>query len=186
MMIINKPVLPMELHINKNFYRKSALGYAGLAIVGVVFFWLGSGKFFTEEYYYPELIVVSSILFIPSTAASILNALQLKNDKPVASLDTQGVRIYGKPFSAVGLIRWQDITGYQEMAEGSRGRKFYLHVKNPGSYIDNIPNPALKRKITKYQKGNGDALVVLNTTPLDVNPATVKTIIANAIAGNQI
>jgi uncharacterized membrane-anchored protein len=182
--MMNESALPMELHISKSYYQKRILGCVGLIVLFIVGFWWGSGKFFTEDYYYPKMVVIMPLGIIAMVVLLIQAAIRLKSNKRVARLDKQGIQLYDKPFSAVGLIRWQDVVAFQEIAEGRTGRNFFLGVKNPEVYIENIQSANQRRKMKKFQKDN-NALVFLNTAMLNVNPTTLKTAVTNAIADIQ-
>lgn len=180
--MINESGLPIELRRTKKSYAQSILKQSGLLLLFCIAFWYGSGCFFTKGYYYPPAVVAMPIAIMGVTGLLIIEIIHFMSNKPIVSITQQGIQFCNKPFKAVGVIMWQDITSCQEMAEGMRGRDLALFVKDPFAYINNVQNYFSRREMRRFCKEKNNALASFRLTSVDCDPAELKHFINDMIS----
>ncbi len=157
----------------KAYYRKLAW-YLVLLIAFGWCFWDGSGHFFTEDYYYPKIVVIMPIAIIVILFLLIRDSALFLGKKPLFTLDRQGIQLYEKPCSLAGQVRWQDLDGYREIALDGRKRKIVLFAKNPMQYIDAIPQTKKRKQYLKACEENSGGLLWIETSEMEYDLDQLK------------
>jgi hypothetical protein len=168
--------------MGKRYYQQQMLIFGVLILLSVAAFLWQSYSYLYGEYYYPKLLLLAILGFIALTVAIITTTIRYKSGKVLITITQQGIQFYNKPFNACGLILWCDVIAVQELAEGSKGRKFAIFVKDPDVYINAIQSSFKRRSLAKFRKNQGGALVTLQASIFDVDTAELKKFITDSVA----
>lgn len=173
--------LPLELYMSKKYFQKTLGGYILMIVLFIAGFWWGSGSFFTEDYYYPKMVLASGIGFVCIVFATIFHLMEFYKKKPIATITSSGISFHSKPFSVFGEIRWQDISDYREMAFEKNGRKLLLYARNKMDYINKLDKSSQQKRLKKISENNAEALAFIETNKIDCDLAALKDTILKLI-----
>lgn len=177
--------LPHTFYMSKKFFMKTLATTVFLMVLSVVVFWFGSGKLFTEDYY-PAAVLACPLLFIISVAWLIIDAREYLGEKPYAEISAAGIQLFNGVYKEIGIVPWREITGYREMAAANsqRGRRLYFYARYPEHFTDKISSEKKRNLFKKTMSGNGEAVLMIETSRLDCDITGLKKTIDGLI--NQI
>jgi hypothetical protein len=174
-------VLPLHIRASRKYYRRKFIGYFFLLLLFIVAFWFGSGRFFTDDYYYPQMVILMPIAIVGMIYMMIREAIAAARNKPIILMDDQGIQVLSNNFDKLGLIHWEDITGYREVAIDGYRRKMSFYVMNPVTYFTRVQSAARRKKLTKQSGQNNGALFWIESGQIDYDVNAFKRILSEKI-----
>lgn len=173
-------ILPLTIKVKKKTVYGLIAFFGVFLLLSTCFFWQGSGHLFTEDYYYPELLIIglAGTVFLTILLYRYIKILQLNNG--FAQLSDSGIEFFEKKYSGIGLVPWNALKGYFE-------EKKILHIqaKKSDIFINKITNIRTRKKAIKKNIGN-NVLFSLNLTIIDCDEVTLKKILHKKIEENNI
>lgn len=174
--------LPQKIYINKQKLKKESIIYGILTLLCLFGFWYGTGKFFTEDYYYPKLVIFMPICFIILLIETIQKYKATSNNDALFFISEKGFEIFDKDYTGIGLIPWSEITG---CSENETGNSYYakikllsINVKNPLAYLAKMKNNSRRKKIIKFNDKNKiNSIYSIESANLKVDITQLKKII---------
>lgn len=152
--------LPQKIYINKQKLKQESIIYGILTLSCLFGFWYGTGKFFTEDYYYPKMVILMPICFIILLIETIKKYKTASNNDPLFSFSEKGIELFDKDYTGINLIPWSEITGCSENETGSsyfgsaKMKLLSINVKKPLIYLGKMKNNSRRKKIIKFNDKN--------------------------------
>lgn len=183
---------PKKIYVNKEKAKKDAIIFGVLALSCVFGFWYGTGKFFTEEFYYPKMILIMPICFILLLIETIKKYKIASNNEAIFALTEKGIEFFNKDYVALGIVPWSEIMGASEQETGSsyfgsaKVKVLSVNVKTPTAYLDKI-GISSKRKLIKFNtKNNMQSIFNIESATLAVDMVTLKKTIYEMVEKSKI
>ncbi|MFL9483040.1 STM3941 family protein [Chitinophagaceae bacterium LWZ2-11] len=165
---------PYSIYVNKKAARGKMIFCILFAIGCIWGFWYGSGKFFTENYYYPKMVLMMPICLVIMIVLSIKEYKNFKNDDALLTITQTGIQFFAKQYTDIGIVPWRDITGCTEI-KNYNDKALAVTVKDVNIYTNKIQDNSARQKILKFSKKNGnDILFNINPTMMDCDIVEFK------------
>lgn len=152
--------LPQKIYINKQKLKQESIIYGILTLSCLFGFWYGTGKFFTEDYYYPKMVILMPICFIILLIETIKKYKTASNNDPLFSFSEKGIELFDKDYTGINMIPWSEITGCSENETGgsyfgsAKMKLLSINVKKPLVYLGKMKNNSRRKKIIKFNDKN--------------------------------
>jgi hypothetical protein len=183
--------LPKNIGFSKKKIYKNISVYIAFILFAAWGFWYGTGKFFTEDYYYPSITIMMPVAGIVLLILIIQQILLLRKNELILILTKEGLYCNAKGFTDLGMIKWEDITRCFSSSERMYGSvniniMLQIHVQNSDTYLNRISDMNKRKKIIKQSaKKHENALLWVNTANLDCDMNELKKTIFQFINQNQ-
>ena len=171
---------PSKIYINKEKARKESVIFGILTLSCLVGFWYGTGKFFTENFYYPKLVIFMPICFIILLIETIKKNKMASNNDVILSVTEKGIEFLNKDYTGIGIVPWTEINGCTEQETGSsffgsaKVKMLCITVKNPAVYLDKIGNKSKKGLIKFNTKNKMQSIFNIEAATLAVDIVALK------------
>ncbi|KFF02405.1 STM3941 family protein [Flavobacterium reichenbachii] len=171
---------PNKIYINKEKARKESILFGVLTLCCLFGFWYGTGKFFTEDFYYPKLVIFMPICFVILLIETIKKHKTASNNDVILSLTEKGIQFFNKDYTGVSIVPWSEITGSTEIETGSsyfgsaKVKMLCVNVKTPSIYLDKIGNNSKKKLIKFNTKNNIKSIFTIESATLAVDMIALK------------
>lgn len=182
--------LPKSIYINKAKAKKDSIIFGLLAVSCLFGFWYGTGNFFTEEYYYPKLIIMMPICFVILVIETVKKHRISSNNDAVLCLTEKGIEFFNKDYAGAGIVPWTEINGVIELETGTfyfgsvKVKELCITVKTPTIYLSKIEKK-LQTKLVKFNnKNNIQSIFKIEAATLDVDTVMFKKAIYQMIKKN--
>lgn len=184
--------LPQKIYINKAKAKKESIIFGVLAVSCLFGFWYGTGNFFTQEYYYPKLVIIMPICFILLVIETIKKHKIGSNNDAILCLTEKGIEFFNKDYTGAGIVPWTEINGVIELETGSsyfgsaKVKELCITVKTPSIYLEKIEKK-LQNKLVKFNsKNNIRSIFNIEAAVLDVDTVKFKKAIYQMIEKTNI
>jgi hypothetical protein len=177
---MNTQVLPLTINVNKKIVYRLIAFYWLLILLSIWIIWEGSGHFFTQNYYYPKLIVLgpAATTFLLILQFGQIKILKLTNG--FAKISDSGIEFFEDKYSGIGLVPWNALKGYSE-----EKKILCIYAKKPETYLNKISNVKTRKKVIQKSIGNS-LLFSLNLTVIDYDDVQLKKILLKKIEENNL
>lgn len=188
---INTYVLPQSFGYSKKKIWKDTIAYIVFLLIFALAFWYGTGKFFTEDYYYPAILIIMPLASVVVFILAIKQVLLLRKNAPVLVLTDEGIYCNTKDFKDLGVIKWTDITRCFSSPESMFGNvsvdtNLQIHVSNADAYLDRMRDTVKRTKIMRQAaKKQDNALLWVNVAHLECDMNNLKKTIFELSDKNQ-
>jgi len=182
---------PSKIYINKQKLKNESIIFGLLTLSCLFGFWYGTGKFFTENFYYPKLVIFMPICFVILLIETIKKYKIASNNEAIMALTEKGIEFFNKDYTGVGIIPWTEITGATELETGSsyfgsaKVKELCITVKTP-AYFDKIGNSTQKKLMKFNTKNKIQSIFKIEATVLDVDTIKFKKTIYQMIEKTNI
>jgi hypothetical protein len=152
--------LPQKIYINKQKLKQESIIYGIVTLSCLFGFWYGTGKFFTEDYYYPKMVIFMPIFFTILLIQTIKKYKTASNNDALFSFSEKGIELFDEDYIGMGIIPWSEITGCSENETGgsyfgsAKMKLLCINVKSPLVYLDKMKNISSRKKIIKFNNKN--------------------------------
>jgi len=165
----------LQIFISKKVARRDMIVTVVLCGIGI------AAVAFAARYQFVDLGFAALILFMGITAGSLffIDCLRrLMRRDPVMILTEEGVQVFEKRFSGIGVVGWKDITGCRELCEGGI---YAFFVRDNTAYYERIADPKKRKKFQKMCKTYAGAVLWIARNEIDFDPLLLKKTVAEMI-----
>lgn len=130
---------PLNIYISRKKTRNRIYLYVVILLASIIAFWIASGKFFTEDHFYPTATILLPIFIIIMIVGIFAEIKSLNRKIPVITLNEEGISYYGHNTKPVPFVRWDEIAGVEERMINNE-KNMVILVKDIHSFINKIEN----------------------------------------------
>nr|WP_199002239.1 hypothetical protein [Flavobacterium sp. ASV13] len=176
-----------NIYISKKKVRNNIIAYSFFILFFLWGFWYGTGKFFTEDFYYPSMILLMPFCVFAMLIVLIKEIRFLSKNTPFITLSDEGIRFYGKYPDQIGVLKWEDTERCADININGFLSENYLivYANNPLNYTQKIKEGLQRHRYFKNSKKTENALLWVETRRLNCNLIELKKQIFQMIDANK-
>jgi hypothetical protein len=161
----------INIPLSKNKLRRSIIISAVFILLGIFMFFKG-GKMMGDKIVKKCIVEIAGALLVPLCCWTLYYSVKKLKDEQ-DGLNITDLGIYDNCSGAnLGLIKWEDITGFKEYE--NRGTKsIFILVDNPDQYISKA-NSFLTKKILQANYKMGGTPIAVSAVSLSVSYEQLK------------
>lgn len=168
------PLLPLNIYINRKHLKKQLYLYIVILVGCIICFWYASGKFFTEDYYYPKTTLLMPFFIILFIIGVFVQIKTINRKEPIITLDNEGIQYF---WMKLPPVKWAEISIVEERIVNNE-KHLTILVKDIQAYAERISSPRLKEKYKKRIDKTGNNIAFsIDLSMLNYNPAEFVRII---------
>ena len=165
--------LPYHIYLNKKTIIIRFTLFLSLLLIAVWMLWYNTTQFYDSQNFHPEVLFLSPFVIIGMLFYTIREGRLFYYNEIQITLNHKGILFYGKYFTQIGIVNWEDITRCVETKEQYE-TSLNIIVSQPSIYINKIQNKKHRKKVETYCYENDNALLWINARLLNCDLTELK------------